>query len=95
MIERDGQITVPNETFIDKIFLIRGYKVIIDSHLAELYQVETKRVNEQVKRNKERFPNDFMFQLSQNEWDNLKSHFATSSWVEEEPHQTHLLSMVF
>jgi len=50
------------------------------SDLAELYGVETKRLNEQVKRNIERFPEDFMFQLTPNEFDNLKSQFATSSW---------------
>ena len=80
MTQSGGQITVPNETIFNKILLIRGHKVIIDSDLAELYQVETKRVNEQVKRNRERFPDDFMFKLTQNEWDILKSHSATSRW---------------
>lgn len=53
---------------------------MLDSDLAELYQVETKRLNEQVKRNLSRFPEDFMFQLSTDEWNNLKSQNATSSW---------------
>ena len=53
---------------------------MLDRDLAELYGVETKRLNEQVKRNIERFPEDFMFQLTPNEFDNLKSQFATSSW---------------
>lgn len=53
---------------------------MIDSHIAELYNVETRRLNEQVKRNIERFPINFMFQLTKEECDNLKSHFATSSW---------------
>ena len=53
---------------------------MLDRDLAELYGVETKRLNEQVKRNIERFPEDFMFQLTSNEFDNLKSQIATSSW---------------
>ena len=53
---------------------------MLDQDLAELYEVETKRLNEQVKRNKERFPADFMFQLTKEEFDNLKSQNATSSW---------------
>ena len=53
---------------------------MIDRDLAELYGVETRRLNEQVKRNIERFPEDFMFQLTSNEFDNLKSQIATSSW---------------
>ncbi|OYD16057.1 DNA-binding protein [candidate division WOR-3 bacterium JGI_Cruoil_03_44_89] len=54
---------------------------MLDRDLAELYGVPTKRLNEQVKRNKKRFPKDFMFQLNKEEFDILKSHFATSSWV--------------
>ena len=53
---------------------------MLDRDLAELYSVETKRLNEQVKRNLSRFPEDFMFQLSEIEFQNLKSQFATSSW---------------
>jgi len=53
---------------------------MLDSDLAELYGVETKRLNEQVGRNSDRFPEDFMFQLTDEEWLNLKSQFATSSW---------------
>ena len=53
---------------------------MLDRDLAELYGVETRRINEQVKRNIERFDDDFMFQLTQEEFENLKSHFATSSW---------------
>jgi len=62
------------------IFLIRGYKVMLSTHLAELYGVEVKRLIESVKRNKERFPSDFMIQLTDKEVTNLKSQFATSSW---------------
>ncbi len=61
------------------IYVIRDQRVMLDSDLSELYQVETKRLNEQVKRNSERFPEDFMFQLSLVEVENLRSQFATSS----------------
>ncbi|MDD4909085.1 MAG: ORF6N domain-containing protein [Candidatus Omnitrophica bacterium] len=57
----------------------RGQKVMLDKDLAVLYGVKTKRLNEQVRRNKDRFPEDFMFQLTKEEALNLKSHFATSS----------------
>ncbi len=63
----------------NKIYTIRGVQVILDSDLAEFYQVETKRLNEQVKRNILRFPESFCFQLRENEYQNLKSQFATSS----------------
>jgi len=71
---------IPDETIINKIYLFRKSKVMLDTDLAELYQVETKRLNEQVKRNLTRFPEDFMFQLTNEEWGNLKSQYATSSW---------------
>ena len=58
---------IPIERIENKIYLIRGQKVMLDWDLAELYGVETKRLNEQVKRNIERFPRDFMFQLSKEE----------------------------
>lgn len=63
-----------------KIYEIRGQKVMLDFDLAELYQVETRRLNEAVKRNIKRFPKDFMFQLNVDEWIILKSQFATSRW---------------
>lgn len=63
-----------------KIFQIRNQYIMLDKDLAELYQVPTKRINEAVKRNINRFPKDFMFQLTQQEWQNLKSHNATTSW---------------
>ena len=71
-------IAIPNEIIENKIFLIREQKVMLDSDLAELYNVETKRLNEQVKRNIKRFPEDFMFQLSEKEYAVLKSQFATT-----------------
>jgi len=61
-----------------KILLIRDQKVILDSDLALLYGVTTRRLNEQVKRNIDRFPDDFMFQLTKEKFNNLKSQFATS-----------------
>lgn len=71
---------IPDEVVMSKIYHIRSLNVMLDSDLAELYAVETKRLNEQVKRNSDRFPEDFMFQLTKEEFDNLKSQFATSSW---------------
>ncbi len=75
-----SEVLLPVEIIQNKIFLIRGQKVMLDKDLAQLYQVATKRFNEQVKRNIKRFPEDFMFQLTQEEFDNLRSQFATSSW---------------
>ena len=71
---------IPDERIASKVVLLRGVKVILDRDLAELYGVETKRLNEQVSRNRSRFPEDFMFQLSVDEFKNLKSQNATSSW---------------
>ena len=65
---------------VDKIYVIRDQKVMLDRDLAALYHVETKRLNEQVRRNLSRFPEDFMFQLKDEEVLNLKSQIATSSW---------------
>jgi hypothetical protein len=75
-----NSLMVPEEVIMSKIYLIRGQKVMLDRDLAELYGVETRRLNEQVKRNIDRFPADFMFQLNQEEFKILKSQFATSSW---------------
>ncbi len=74
----DGQMSlVPVERIERVILSIRGEKVMLDSDLAELYGVETKRLNEQVRRNLNRFPPDFMFQLTPQEWESLRSQFAT------------------
>ena len=73
-------VKIPEEIILEKIYVIRGQKVMLDKDLAEMYGVEVRRLNEAVKRNIMRFPEDFMFQLKQNEWSNLKSQFATSSW---------------
>jgi len=70
---------VPAELVERRILSIRGQNVIIDTDLAELYDVETRRLNEQVKRNRERFPDDFVFQLSQEEFAALRSQSAISN----------------
>jgi hypothetical protein len=75
----DNPQIIPVETIQSRILLIRGHKVMLDADLAQLYQVSTGRLNEQVKRNRGRFPEDFMFELSKEELDNLKSQIATSS----------------
>ena len=74
------QSLLTEETISNKIYFIRNQKVMLASDLAMLYDVETKRINEQVKRNSSRFPEDFMFQLTESEFENLKSQIATSSW---------------
>ena len=80
-MSRKSTQLIPAEAIERRIYLIRGHKVMFDRDLAELYGVPTKRPNEQVKRNRERFPADFMFQFSKAEDENLKSHIATStSW---------------
>jgi len=70
---------VPIERITRKIYLIRNVKVMLDRDLAELYGVETKRLKEQVRRNIERFPEDFMFELTKDELGNWRSQFATSN----------------
>jgi len=64
----------------NSILDIRGKKVILDFELAKMYQTETKRLKESVKRNAQRFPDDFMFELTPEEWTDLRSQIATSSW---------------
>lgn len=75
------QIAIINEeTIKDKIYVIRGQQVMLDFELAELYDYETKRFNEQIKNNIERFEDDFRFQLTRDEFENLRSKKSTSSW---------------
>ena len=71
------------EAIKDRILEIRGQRVMLDRDLAELYGVETKRLNEAVKRNINRFPEDFMFVLTEEEWLRLRSQFATSNMDDE------------
>jgi hypothetical protein len=73
------EIALTDEALVNKIYQIRNHKVMLDIDLAELYQVETGRLNEQVKRNVARFPPDFMFRLTNQEWQSLRSQFAISS----------------
>ena len=68
------------EQITGKIYFIRGQRVMLDRDLAELYEVETRRLKEQVRRNIERFPEDFMFELTKNEFEILRSQFAISNW---------------
>jgi len=75
-----GASLLPLETITQRIVVLREQKVLIDADLAALYGVETRRLNEQVRRNRERFPADFIFELAPEEFANLKSQFATSSW---------------
>ena len=77
----DGQISlVPMERIERAIILVRGEKVMLSDELAKLYQVEPRVLIQAVKRNLQRFPVDFMFQLTAEEWENLKSQFVISSW---------------
>jgi hypothetical protein len=71
---------VPDEKVIHKIYELRGQRVMLDRDLAELYQVETRVLNQAVKRNKKRFPSDFMFRLAKEEFNNLKSQIVISNW---------------
>lgn len=74
------QAIVISEAIESRIFLIRGHKAILSTHLAALYGVESRALVQAVKRNRERFPADFMFQLSAKEFWNLKSQIVISSW---------------
>ena len=74
------QELIPREIIENKIFIIRGYKVLLDKDLARLYGVDTRVLNQGVKRNLDRFPDDFMFQLTKEEFSDLISQNVTSSW---------------
>lgn len=74
------ELTIPNEVLMNKIYLIRGQKVMLDKDLAELYQVTTGNLNKAVHRNLKRFPDDFMFKLKPNEFKNLIFQNGISSW---------------
>jgi hypothetical protein len=75
-----GSRPLPLDAIRDRILIVRGCKVLLDSDLAALYGVETRRLNEQVRRNRERFPADFLIELTQTDVANLMSQIATSSW---------------
>ena len=72
------QANQASTSFENLIFTIRDQQVMLDFHLSQVYNLETKRLNEQVKRNLKRFPDSFMFQLNQTEWEILRSQFATA-----------------
>ncbi len=74
------EVTVPIKKISGKIYLIRDQKVMLDWYLAELYGVETALLKRAVRRNRDRFPNDFMFELSKSELDDLRCQFGTSRW---------------
>ncbi len=74
------KILLPAEIIEKRIYLIRNQKIILDFHLAELYEVDTKILKRSVRRNIDRFPEDFMFEINQEELENLRSHFGTSRW---------------
>ena len=80
MVSSRSATLVPVEHIARSILVLRGKKVLLDAELAALYGVTTRRLNEQVRRNRTRFPEDFLFELTAEEFANLKSHFATSSW---------------
>lgn len=80
MTKRNQALRIVEEKIINKIYLIRGMKVMLDFELSELYETETKQLKRQVRRNIERFPNDFMFELTTKEFADLRSQFGTSSW---------------
>ncbi len=80
MAVKKANPVVPAERIEKAIFMIRDHKVMLSTHLADLYEVVPKALMQAVKRNIERFPEDFMFQLSSGEFQNLKSQIVTSSW---------------
>lgn len=73
-----NKITIPDEIIIKKIYVIRGQKVMLDRDLAKLFGVETRRLKEKVRRNIERFPLEFMFELSKDELEEWRTQYATS-----------------
>ncbi|MBS1510364.1 MAG: ORF6N domain-containing protein [Bacteroidetes bacterium] len=80
MAKKELQVLVAEQKILNHIYVMRGQKVMLDQDLAEMYDVETKQLKRQVKRNIDRFPKDFMFVLSQKEFENLRSQIGTSSW---------------
>jgi phage regulator Rha-like protein len=79
MAEGKGEVAIPDEVIMSKIYLIRGKKVMLDRDLAELYGVETKQLKRSVRRNIERFPEDFMFEMTTEELDNWRYQFGTTN----------------
>lgn len=80
MEKKKANLAIPDELITDKIYLIRGKRVMLDRDLAKLYDIETKVLKQAVRRNIDRFPDDFMFELNNQELADLRSQFVTSSW---------------
>ncbi len=80
MAKKELLALVAEQKILNRIYFLRGQKIMLDEDLAEMYKVETRRLNEQVKRNAGRFPKDFMFTITAKDYENLKSQNATSSW---------------
>jgi hypothetical protein len=80
MAKKELQALIIEQKILNKIYIIRGEKVMLDKDLAEMYGVETKVFNQSVRRNIDRFPKDFMFTLTEKEYENLRSQIVTSSW---------------
>lgn len=78
MVKKESVLVVPDEVVMNKIYVIRNQKVMLDRDLAELYQVETKVLKQSVKRHLKRFPDDFMFEMTESELNNWRSQFVTS-----------------
>ncbi len=76
----ENTIMLPDEVIMSKIYLVRGKKVMLDKDLAELYETETKVLKQAVRRNMDIFPEHFMFELTEEEFKNLRSQTVTSSW---------------
>ena len=79
-MDENNSVLMPEEIILQKIYVIRNQKVILDKDLAGLYGVSTRNLNKAVQRNIKRFPADFMFKLTKEEFDNLMFQFGTSSW---------------
>jgi ORF6N domain len=80
MAKNNLQSLVLEQKILNRIYVVRGEKVMLDKDLAEMYGVETRTLNQSIKRNIKRFPKDFMYQLSEKEFANLVSQNVTSSW---------------
>ncbi len=80
MAKNDNSALIPDEVIMKKIYMFRGSKVMLDRDLADLYEIEYKQLKRAVRRNISRFPEDFMFELSTEEFNNLRSQFDTSKW---------------
>ncbi len=83
IVNLSKNLSLPDEIILTKIYLLRGQKVMLDRDLGELYGIETKRLKEAVRRNIERFPEDFMFEMSKEEFDNWRSQFASSNFSDK------------